>query len=204
MTRPTPMRVLAIAGSLRRNSWNRRLLESAASMAPSGMHIDVHGQLADIPLFNEDLEAIGGGPEAVWQLRAEVAEADGLLIATPEYNQSMPGVLKNAIDWLSRALPGDEEVLAGKPVAIIGASSGRWGTRLAQHAVRQTLCAAEACVMPAPMLFIRDVHTLFDGSGKLVDPDTRQSLERVLDAFVRFTSHASRIDTPEAEEALPA
>src|SRR5581483_11429227 len=96
-------------------------------------------ELADapaLPLFDEDLEpATLGGPDAVRQLRAQVAAGDGLLIATPEYNQSLPGVLKNAIDWLSRPWP--DEVLAGKPVAVIGASSGRWGARLAQAALRQ-------------------------------------------------------------------
>jgi len=179
------MRVLALPGSLRRDSWNLRLLEAAASCAPPGMAIDVHRALAAIPLFNEDLEDdSGGGPEAVRRLRAAVASADGLLIATPEYNQSMPGVLKNTIDWLSRAAP--DEVLAGKPVAVIGASSGRWGTRLAQHALRQTLCATESRVMPAPALYIGNVQELFDDAGRLQDMGTRQSLQALLDAFASW------------------
>jgi chromate reductase len=117
----------------------------------------------------------------VRHLRTAVAAADGLLVATPEYNHSLPGVLKNAIDWLSRAAP--LEVLAGKPVAIIGASSGRWGTRLAQAAVRQVLTATEAVVMPAPGLFQRDAEQAFDAGGRLVDDTTRKSLRDVLDAF---------------------
>lgn len=179
------MRVLALAGSLRRDSWNLRLLEAAAGCAPAGMTIDVHHELAAIPLFNEDLEnETGGGPKAVRRLRHDVACADGLLIATPEYNQSLPGVLKNVIDWLSRAAP--DEVLAAKPIAVIGASSGRWGTRLAQHALRQALCATESRVMPAPALYIRDAPGLFDDAGLLQDDATRQSLRAVLNAFAQW------------------
>ncbi|HSB60074.1 MAG TPA: NAD(P)H-dependent oxidoreductase, partial [Vicinamibacteria bacterium] len=128
--------ILGVAGSLRRGSYNRSLLEAAAESARPGMSIVLYDELASIPPFNGDLElATGGGPDAVCRLRRQVASADGLLVATPEYNHSIPGVLKNAIDWLSR--PGPEEVLVGKPVALVGASSGEWGTRLAQSALRQ-------------------------------------------------------------------
>lgn len=178
-------RVLAIAGSLRRGSWNLRLLEAAAEIALAGMTISVHYDLASIPLFNEDLEhETDGGPDVVQRLRRDVAAADGLLIATPEYNQSIPGVLKNTIDWLSRAAP--DEVLAGKPITIIGASGGRWGTRLAQHALRQTLCATESLVMPAPALFIMDASKLFDDAGRLIDIPTRNSLQVVLSSFANW------------------
>ena len=137
------MVILAIPGSLRRRSFNRMLLEAAVECAPEGMNIAIAG-LEGIPLFSEDLEA-AGEPEAVAVLRGGVERADGLLIATPEYNQSIPGGLKNAIDWLSRR----EEVLARKPVCIVGATAGRWGTRLAQAALRQVLGATESLVMPA-------------------------------------------------------
>ncbi|HVR81219.1 MAG TPA: NADPH-dependent FMN reductase [Luteimonas sp.] len=178
-------RVLAIAGSLRTGSWNLRLLEAAVELAPAGMTISVHHNLASIPLFDEDLEhATDGGPDPVRRLRHAVASADGLLIATPEYNQSIPGVLKNTIDWLSRATP--DEVLAGKPIAIIGATMGRWGTRLAQHALRQTLCATESLVMPAPALFIMDAAKLFDDAGRLSDIPTLKSLQAVLDSFANW------------------
>jgi chromate reductase len=143
------------------------------------MRIDLYDDLRKVPMFDEDLEAsTAGGPEAVRHLRAAVETADGLLIATPEYNHSLPGVLKNAIDWLSRAAP--LEVLAAKPVAIVGASSGRWGTRLAQAALRQVLAAAEAAVLPAPMLFVRDAGIAFDAEGRLVD---EAPLRDVLAAF---------------------
>jgi chromate reductase len=166
--------VLAIAGSLRRDSLNRQLLRAAADLVPSGMTIDVYDELSSIPLFDEDLEqqaTIG----SVARLRGLVASAGGLLIATPEYNWSIPGVLKNAIDWLSRPAPA--EVLIGKPIAIIGASSGRWGTRLAQSHLRQVLTATESLVMPAPALFVRD---------GVIDASTQKQLAALLDAFARW------------------
>ena len=175
--------VLGIAGSLRRSSYNRSLLRAAKETAPEGMAILLE-DLAPIPLFDEDLEsATGGGPEPVRRLRDRVASADGLLIATPEYNHSFPGVLKNAIDWLSR--PAPEEVLAGKPIAVIGASGGPWGTRLAQGALRQVLYATESLVMPNPALFVREAGRLFDGE-RLVDQPTRERLEKLLAAFDRW------------------
>ena len=174
--------VLAIPGSLRRRSLNRQLLRAAAECAPPDLEVELYDDLPTIPLFDEDLEqATDGGPPAVQQLRGRVAAADGLLIATPEYNQSIPGVLKNAIDWLSR--PAPNEVLADKPVAVIGASSGRWGTRLAQSTLRHALVATEALVLPKPMLFLRDATTLFDESGGLIHQPTRRQLEAVMASF---------------------
>jgi len=181
----TPTRVLAIPGSFRRNSYNRRLLVAAVESAPVGMSISVAEDLASSPIFSEDLEqSTPGGPEPVRRLREQVELADGLIISTPEYNQSLPGGLKNVIDWLSR--PGPREVLIGKPVAIMGASSGRWGTRLAQAALRQTLTAAEAVVLPQPALFIREAERLFDDTGRLTHEPTREQLRKLLSAFARW------------------
>jgi len=175
-------RVLGIAGSLRRGSYNRLLLEEAVGCAPPGMVVDIYEELSSIPLFNEDLERVtGSGPDAVRRLRRQVASSRGLLIATPEYNQSMPGVLKNAIDWLSR--PGPDEVLASKPVAVIGASAGQWGTRLAQSALRQVLFATESLVMVRPALFVREAAGVFDEAGRLVDQPIRERLGAFLTAF---------------------
>lgn len=172
-------RILAIAGSLRRSSWNQLLLEAATAFTPPDMTVSIFRDLGAIPMFNEDLEQeAGGAPDAVMRLRREVSAADGLLFATPEYNQSLPGVLKNAIDWVSRNAP--ENVLAGKPVAIMGVTSGRWGTRLAQHALRQTLHATECMIMPKPALFISDAARLFDSSGQLIDEATGNALQAVL------------------------
>lgn len=180
---PTPTRrVLCLAGSLRRDSWNRRLLHATAAVTPMPMSLHVYDHLAAVPLFDEDLEQREpAGPPGVRALRAAVAAADGVLVATPEYNQSLPGVLKNVLDWLSRASP-EGEVLLDKPVAVTGASAGPWGTRLAQTAVRQVLHACGALVMPAPTLFVANAAARFDASGQL-DATTTQSLQRLVLAF---------------------
>ena len=120
----TPINVLAIAGSLRRGSWNRRLLEAAQELAPAGMRIDI-ADIADVPLYDGDRDTDDTRPQAVGSLKQQVALSDGLLIATPEYNHSVPGVLQNAIDWISR--PAMRSPLAGKPAAIIGSSPGALG-----------------------------------------------------------------------------
>jgi chromate reductase len=148
--------------------------------------IRLYDDLKDIPLFSEDLEreTKGTGPDVIVRFRRDVAAASGLLISTPEYNQGIPGVLKNAIDWLSR--PGPEEVLAGKPIAVIGASAGRWGTRLAQAALRQTLYAADAVVAPRIGLYVREAASVFDETGELVDESIKKQLTTVLRDFERW------------------
>ena len=177
--------VLAIAGSLRHGSYNRLLLANAKALAPEHLEIEQYDALGSIPLFDEDLEQrTGGGPDAVRSLRGLVASADGLLISTPEYNQSMSGVLKNVIDWLSRA--GPDEVLIGKPIAIMGASGGRWGTRLAQANLRQVLTATESLVMHQPAVFVAEAARLFDEDGKLSHELTRGQLKNFLLAFARW------------------
>ena len=201
------VRVLALAGSLRRGSLNRRLLQAAAALAPTGMEVAIYEGLADVPLFDEDLEqATGGGPEAVHRLRAAVVGADAVLISTPEYNQSIPGGLKNALDWLSREAADSElapnfasvlapvlqgvlapaykavlaPVLQGKPVAVVGVTAGRWGTRLAQAALRQVLLAMDARLLTAPNLYAADGARLFDTDGRLTHAPTAATLRAVL------------------------
>ena len=193
MTRqPHPtVRLLGIAGSLRTRSSNRSLLEAGRELAPAGTTITVYEHLADIPPFNEDLEA--NPPFGVIRLRKALHEAEGLLIATPEYNQSVPGVLKNVIDWLSRSDP--PQGLAGKPVAVIGATTGPWGTRVAQTQLRQILTACEALVLPSPALYVRDARAAFDDAGRLVDPEIRDRLSGVIDAlgdWIRLVSRPSQ------------
>jgi chromate reductase len=183
---PRALGVLALAGSLRRRSYNRALLAAAVELAPAELLIAVDAVFPRLPLFDEDLEQeTGGGPEPVQELRRRVAAADALLVATPEYNQSLPGVLKNGLDWLSR---GPAEVLAGKPIAILGASGGPWGTRLAQAALRQTLVAMESVVMPSPALHLRDAARLFDPDGALADEPTRARLAALLRAFAAWSA----------------
>jgi chromate reductase len=187
---PGTKHVLGISGSLRRASYNRRLLEAAAECAPRGLAVSIWDDLGSIPSFDADLEvATAGGPDSVRRFREQVRSAQGLLIATPEYNWSFPGVLKNAIDWLSR--PAPEEVLVDKPVAVIGASSGKWGTRLAQAALRQVLTATEAAVLPRPALFVREAERLFDPAGRLADQPTLEQLTAVLAALSLWIDHGA-------------
>ena len=142
-----PLAIAGIAGSLRRGSFNRGLLRAAVESAPDGMTIETL-EIRDLPLYDADLD-VDGGPEPVRAFKAGIQAADGLLIATPEYNYSLPGVLKNALDWASRA---PERALNDKPVAIVGATPGRWGTVRSQLALRQMLMFPSCRVLPAPML----------------------------------------------------
>jgi chromate reductase, NAD(P)H dehydrogenase (quinone) len=189
------MNVLGIAGSLRRGSFNRQLLHAAVACAPAGFAIHVCDGLAAVPLFDEDIEQEARAAGPVADLRRMVKAADGLLFSTPEYNQSIPGVLKNMIDWLSR-----DDSLAGKPVAVIGATAGRWGTRLAQSTLRHVLYATESRVMPAPTLFLADASHAFDADGRLIDAQTRERVREVLTAFaawIRMTAWSNTVAPPE-------
>jgi chromate reductase len=179
-------RVLCLPGSLRRDSWNRRLLQAAVIQAPATLQLDIHDALSAVPLFDEDLEQREpAGPAGVQALRAAILAADGLIIATPEYNHAMPGVLKNALDWLSRDSPAGD-VLPGKPVAVLGASSGPWGTRLAQASLRQVLHTCGALVMPTPTLFMANAASRFDADGSLIDLAAVQALQGFVLAFERW------------------
>jgi chromate reductase len=180
-------RVLAVAGSLRRDSFNRRLVEAVAALSPADVSIGVFEGLPDVPLFNEDLES-EPPPRGVQRLREAVAQADGLLIATPEYNQALPGVVKNFVDWLSR---GDAPVLEGKPVAILGVTPGSWGTRHAQAQLRHCLAACGALVMPAPQVYLRDANQLFGEQGELLDARARESLTGLATSFGHWMRWAS-------------
>lgn len=179
------MKLIAAAGSLRVRSLNRRLLLAAGNSAPPGAVLTLFDDLADVPLFNEDLEAEQpAGAGSVAHLRQLIAEADGLLLATPEYNQSIPGVMKNLVDWLSR--PDDAGVLMEKPAAIIGATTGPWGTRYAQKELRHALTAAGAVVMPQPMFFLPRAEAALDDAGRLVDPKVARRLTAFLGSFERW------------------
>jgi chromate reductase len=178
-----PIRVLAFAGSLRRASYNRGLIRAAISLAPTGMTLVVH-ELAEIPLFNQDVED-AGEPESVVAFKQAIAEADALLVATPEYNHAVSGVLKNAIDWASR--PRTTSPLTDKPVAIMGASTGRGATARAQAQLRDTFVFTGACVMPQPELLIGGARHLFDEEGNLIDERMRGSIAELLEALHAWT-----------------
>jgi len=171
--------VVGIAGSLRRESLNRALLRAAAALAPAGLEIVEH-DLIDIPLFNQDVEE-RGDPPAVTDLKRAVAAADGVLIATPEYQHGVPGVLKNALDWLSR--PPRGSVLQGKPVAIMGASPGMTGTARAQAQLRQALVYNGCPVLPPPEVLVARAHEAFDDGGALADEATRGFVAGALERF---------------------
>jgi chromate reductase len=176
------LRILGIAGSLRRDSYNRALLRAAAERAPDGMSIEPF-DLAEVPLYNGDVEA-RGDPEGVARLKAAIRAADGVLMATPEYNHGVPGVMKNSVDWASRP-PGDA-VLDGKPVGIIGASPGITGTARGQSQLRQAFEFTNSYCMPQPELLVFKAHEKFDGEGNLTDPPTAEHLRRYLAAFAAW------------------
>jgi chromate reductase len=183
------LRIFGIAGSLRRGSYNRALLREAVALAPLELEIHVFDRLGEFPLYDADLEA-RGIPEAVASLKAAMREADGILIATPEYNHSIPGVLKNAIDWASR--PGGQAAYDGKPIALMGATPGRGATIRAQAALRQSL-GADAHLLGKPEVLIAQAHEKFDAEGRLQDEPT----VRVLRAFLAaFAAWVQRLRTP--------
>ena len=173
-----PLVVAGIAGSLRRGSFNRGLLRAAVEAAPDGMTIEPL-EIRELPLYDADLD-VEGGPESVLAFKAAILASDGIFIATPEYNYSMPGVLKNALDWASRA---PERALQNKPVAIVGATPGRWGTVRSQLALRQMLMFPACRVMAGPLLTIAGAREHFDTDGNLTDDATRAQLVGVLEAF---------------------
>jgi chromate reductase len=191
--------VVAIAGSLRQGSYNRRLLRAAAGLAPDGVAV-TQASLHGIPLYDEDREAVDAGGAAVARLRGAVSEADVLLLATPEYNQSVPGVLKNGIDWLSRPAPG--RVLDGKPAGVMGATPGPWGTRYAQRELRHVLTATGCVVMGTPMVFVRNASEVFDGDW-LVD---QAAAERVAEFVAELRSWTRGVLGPrdDARAAVPS
>lgn len=177
------MRVLGICGSLRGGSLNRLLLRAAQEQAPEGTTIEI-ADLHGIPLFNEDVEA-KGDPEPVRALKDRIRVADAVLIATPEYNWGLPGVLKNAFDWASR--PSGRSFLKQKPVAMMGVSSGPWGTTRAQLQLRQSLTYVDALALQTPWVYVAMGKEKFDASGALTDERTRQQVKELVAALVDWT-----------------
>ncbi len=173
------LRIVGIAGSLRRASLNRALLCAAQRLAPPTLHIEIES-IADLPMFNADLEA-DGPPEPVRLLRDSVRAADGLLLVTPEYNHGIPGVLKNTIDWLSQPMRGC--VLDGKPTGLMGASTGQAGTARGQAQLRQAFVLTNTPSMLRPEVLVGRAHEKFDPSGVLVDDITQRFVTDFLEKF---------------------
>lgn len=185
MTTSIPLHIMGISGSLRRGSYNSALLRTAAELMPPGMTLEIF-DLSPLPIFNEDHEK--PFPEAVVEFRARVAQADALLIATPEYNSSISGALKNAIDWASRP---PQQPLNGKPVAIIGASTGNFGTLRAQLHLRQVLTHVGALPLGKPEVLVARAEQAFDAEGRLVDAAARGFLQDLLIALAQWTQRVS-------------
>ena len=173
------MKVLGIPGSLRAGSYNRALLEAARELAPAGMEI-AEFDLRQLPFYDGDVEA-AGDPEPVAAFKDAIRSADALLIATPEYNRGVPGVLKNAIDWASRPPLGSP--LAGKAVAIMGASTGRAGTARAQEQLRAALEFSRANVLNEPEVLVPEAYLRFDEQGRLTDEEARGQIAALVAAL---------------------
>ena len=176
------VRILGISGSLRAGSFNTALLRNAQELALPGLELEL-ATLHGIPLYDGDLEQREGLPEAVVTLKARVMASDGLLLATPEYNNGIPGVFKNAIDWLSRPASAIPEVFGDRPVALVGASPGGFGTILAQDAWLSVLRTLGTRFWSGGRLLVSRAGQAFDAEGRLVDDRARQQLAQFLTAY---------------------
>ena len=179
------MKLLAISGSLRRRSYNSMLLDAAAAICARRVEYVAWRGLADVPPYDEDLTET---PVAVTELRRQIARADAVLIATPEYNGSIPGALKNALDWASRPFP--DTCLRGKPTAVIGASTGMFGARFAQAELRKVLKTIGAAVLDAE-LSIAAADNAFTASGQLRDPEVAKALCSIVSELLQRSLRAA-------------
>ena len=177
--------IIGISGSLRRGSFNTALLQAASAMMPAGSELRI-GTIASIPLYNADVETADGIPMPVAELKNAIAAADGLLLATPEYNSSIPGVFKNAIDWLSRPPADIKTVFGGKPTAVMGASPGGFGTILSQNAWLPVLRTLGTKPWFGGRLQVSRAQAVFDEQGKIKDDAVKKQLEQFLHGFVAF------------------
>jgi len=172
--------ILGISGSLRKASFNTGLLRAAAEVTSDEVQIDI-GSIADVPLYNADAEAAEGLPPAVQVLQAQLASADGVLLVTPEYNNGIPGVFKNAIDWMSRG--EGLKLFVGKPIAVIGASPGGFGTIMAQNHWLPVLRTLKCDLWTEGRLMVSRAGSLYDEAGNLTDDKTRAMLGDYIKSF---------------------
>ena len=186
----TPLRILGIAGSLRRQSFNRAALRAAQQLAPQGSEIEIF-ELDGIPPYNQDEDA--NPPERVCLLKERARAADAILFVTPEYNYSIPGVLKNAIDWASR--PYGDSAWTGKPVAVMGASVGRLGTARAQYHLRQCFVFLNMYPINQPEVMVPFAEGKVDQSGRLTDETVRQRIKELLKSLAAWTKRLSAQST---------
>lgn len=184
--------IIGIAGSLRRGSYNLMLLRAAAEAMPSGTVLEI-ASIRDIPLYDADLEAEQGIPPAVQQLKDRIAAADGLLVSTPEYNNSMPGVLKNAIDWLSRPNSDIARVFRGLPLGFIGATPGMGGTLLSQAAWLPVWRILGVVPFFEGRVIVSGAVKIFDDAGRIADAPTAARVREYADAFAAFVQQHQRM-----------
>jgi chromate reductase len=177
--------IIGICGSVRKGSFNAAVLRAAASEMPVGTELRIES-IAAIPLYNGDHEAEHGIPESVARLKDAIAAADGLLLVTPEYNNSIPGVAKNAIDWLSRPPSDIGKVFGMKPVAIAGASNGGFGTVLAQSAWLPVFKTLGAQVWAGRRLLVARAQTVVNEKGEITDAGTRENIRRFVEGFAAY------------------
>jgi chromate reductase, NAD(P)H dehydrogenase (quinone) len=179
------VKILGISGSLRKGSYNTALLKAALGLMPEGVQLEA-GSIHGIPLYDGDLEAAQGSPPAVQALKDRILQAQGLLLVTPEYNNSVPGAFKNAIDWLSRPSADIPKVFGDRPVAVIGASPGGFGTILAQNAWLPVLRTLGTRPWFGGRMQVSRAGNVFDAAGELTDEAIRAQLRKYLAGFVDF------------------
>ncbi len=179
--------IIGLCGSLRRGSFNLMLLQAAVAAAPQGSSIQIES-IRDIPLYDGDVEAEQGIPPAVQRLKDRIAAADGLLIVTPEYNNSMPGVLKNAIDWMSRPPADIPRVFRGRPVAIMGATPGQGGTILSQAAWLPVIRTLGMRPWFEGRVMVSSAGKVFDNQGRVSDPATQDRIRTFVEGFAAFAA----------------
>jgi NAD(P)H-dependent FMN reductase len=194
--------IIGLCGSLRRGSFNLMLLQAAARAAPPGTSIEVES-IRDIPLYDGDVEAQEGSPPSVRRLKQRIANADGLLIVTPEYNSSMPGVLKNAIDWLSRPPSDIGHVFRGRPVALMGATPGRGATALSQAAWLPVLRSLGMRPWFEGSVLISQASTVFDSNGRVIDAGVPDRIRTFVEGFATFVEAQRPSRIVAAPDATP-
>lgn len=183
--------IIGLSGSLRRASFNAMLLRAASQLAPDGAIVEI-ASIRGIPLYDGDVEDAEGIPATVQELKRKIAAADGLLLVTPEYNNSIPGVLKNAIDWLSRPAEDIPNVFGERPVAVIGITPGQGGTSLAQTAWLPILRTLGTLPWFGGRMMVSNAEKVFDSEGKMIDEKTRTRLEAFMRGFITFASKRPR------------
>ncbi len=179
--------IVGVSGSLRSGSYNTALLRAAADSMPAGARLEI-ASIKGIPLYDADVETSSGLPAAVTALKERIVASNGLLLVTPEYNNSLPGVFKNAIDWLSRPSADIPRVFGDRPVAVIGASPGGFGTILSQSAWLPVLRTLRTRAWSGGRLLVSHAADVFDADGKLLDDGIRDQLRKFLDGFVKFAA----------------